>query len=87
MVEADSSITGFILIDICWLGIFDLSQEEVTWWWCVTSVGTPGEEDKTMTAVDFDDWSQAGTLKRLAGNKIFNWSSKRILVVRLYLWV
>jgi hypothetical protein len=40
-----------------------------------------------MTAVDFDDWSQAGILKRLAGNEIFNWSSKRIFVGRLYFWV
>jgi hypothetical protein len=43
--------------------------------------------DKTTTAVDFDDWSQAGILKRLAGNKIFNWLSKWILFVRLYFWV
>jgi hypothetical protein len=47
-----------------------------------------GEDDETMTAVDFDDWSQAGILNRLiGGNEIFNWSSKRILVGRLYLWV
>ncbi len=84
-------VTGFISIEICWLGIFDVSQEEVTWWWwCVASVVTVesmGEDDKTMTAVGFDEWSQAGILNRLDGNKIFNWSSKRILVVRLYFWV
>ena len=86
-------VTGFIsidnveVLDICWLGIFDVSQEEVTWW-CGTSVGTVlsnGEADRTTTAVDdFEDWSQAGILSRLVGNEIFNWSSKRILAVRLY---
>ena len=80
-------VTGFISIFVCWLGVFDLSQEEVTWWWCVTSAGSPGEEDRTMTAVDFDDWSQAGILKRLVGNEIFKWSLERIRLVRLYRWV
>jgi hypothetical protein len=93
IVEPNLYITGFISIDICWLEIFDVSQEEVTWWWwwCVSSVVTIvsiGEDDKTMTAVDFVDWSQAGILNRLTGgNEIFNWSSKRIFVGRLYLWV
>lgn len=84
-------ISGFILIDeveaidICFLGIFDVSQEEMTWWWwCTTSVVSTGKGDKAMTAVDFDDGSQAGILNRLVGNELFIWSSKRILGVRLY---
>jgi len=94
--KPDLYVTGFIstgefeAIDVCWLGIFDVSQEEVTWWWYVASVVTvvsTGEDNKTTAAVDFDEWSQAGILNRLAGNEVFNWSSKRIFVVRLYFWV
>jgi hypothetical protein len=83
--------TGFISRDICWLGIFDVSQEEVTWWWWsvtyVVTVVSIGKDGKITTAADFDEWSQAGILNRLDGNEIFNWSSKRIFVGRLYFCV
>ncbi len=77
-------------MDISWLGIFDVSQEEVTWWWCrasVLAVVSTGEDNKTTTAVDFDEWSQAGILSRLVGNGIFNGSSKRLPGVWVYFWV
>lgn len=72
------------VIDICWLEIFDVSQEEMTWWWCVTSVVSTGEDDKATTAVDFDNWSQWGILSCLVGSELVIWSFERILVVRLY---
>ena len=89
MLELDLYITDWRSIGRRWLGRFDVSQEEVSWWWWFASVGrTPGEVERTRAAVDLDEWSHAGILRRFAGKEKFNWLSERILFVgRLYRWV
>lgn len=49
--------------------VFDMSQEGMTWWWCIALVDSPDSDERTTTAVDFLGWSQAGILSRLLGNE------------------
>lgn len=89
MLELDLYTTAWRLsIGRCWLERSDVSQEEVTWWWCLASVRTPGEVERIRTAVGFDEWSHAGILKRLAGcERVKEFSEWILFVGRLYRWV